>query len=86
MHLTGEITLGNLAIVVTLLGIAIRFGSKLGSFETTLKAHSLTLVQHAEKLEKHEDRFMGFVAQLQMLVGRVELLTERRSHEDRRAI
>lgn len=80
MHLTSEISLGNIAIVVTLIGIAIRFGAKLGSIETTLKTHAETLTMHSSRLDAHETRFMRFVEDLQRMIGRVESMAERRAH------
>lgn len=77
MHFTGEITLGNIVIVVTLIGIAIRFGIRVGIMETTLKMHADTMVQHSIRLDKYEGRLVEITGNVQRLVGRVEATQDR---------
>lgn len=73
MHFTGEITLGNLAIIITLIGIAIRFGVRLGSFQTTLAAHATALEGHSLRLDRHETQIIRLISSLQRLIGRSEI-------------
>jgi hypothetical protein len=73
MHLTGEVTLGNIAIVVTLLGIAIKFGVQLGGFQTTLREHAKALEAHSIRLDHHETRILDLIAGIQRLIGRSEV-------------
>lgn len=69
---TGEVTLGNLLIVVSLIGIAISFGVRLGSFQASLESHSKTIEDHGKKLSKHDDIFLSLVQDVQRLIGRNE--------------
>lgn len=78
MHFTGDVSLGTILTIATLLGIALRVGYRLGNFETTLTQHQTSLTSHETKLTSYEAQILGFVGQLQRLVGRVENDTERR--------
>lgn len=78
MYLTGEVTLGNIAIVCTLVGIAIGFGIRLGRFERTLFDHSEALRKHGERLDRHEEKILDLIAGLQRLIGRSEITFRQR--------
>ena len=78
MQITSEISLGTILTIATLIGIAIRFGFRLGHFETTLNNHAKTLVEHATRLGAYEARIVDIVSDLQRLIGRVEASLERR--------
>lgn len=56
MHYTGEITLGNIATVVTLITLAIGVGRRLGSFEATISSHADRLAGVSARLDKYEQR------------------------------
>lgn len=75
--LTGDISLGNLAIIVTLIGIAIRVGVRFGSVQTTLTNQAILIESHAQRLDKYEQRLTDIVGQVQRIVGRIEATQER---------
>jgi hypothetical protein len=77
MHFTTEITLGNLAIVVTLIGIAIKIGQRLGALSTTVLQHATVLDRHAVRMDKHEERLTSIAGDLQRMIGRVEATQDR---------
>ena len=77
MQFTGEITLGNIAIVVTLITIAIGIGRRFGGMEQLLKGHALTLSDHAKRLDNYEGRLVEVVGQVQRVVGRIEATQDR---------
>lgn len=72
MHITGEVSLGTILTIVTLIGIAIRFGYRLGHFETTLNSHASRMTNHAERMDRYEARYMEIASQLQRIIGRIE--------------
>ncbi len=72
MHITGDINLGSILTIVTLIGIAIAMGSQLGKFELTLKHHADTMSDHAARLVSQETRIGELVASVQRLMGRME--------------
>lgn len=77
VHFTSEITLGNLAIVVTLIGIAIQIGQRLGTLSSTVLQHADMLNQHAKRIDKYEDRLTTISGDLQRIVGRLEATQNR---------
>ena len=78
LHITGDVSLGTILTICTLVGIAIRFGYRFGKFETTLSEQAKTITDHASRLEVYEGRIVGFVGDLQRLIGRMEFFTDRR--------
>ena len=72
MHISGDINLGSILTIITLIGIAISMGSKLGRFEETLKHHAETMSDHAARLASQESRMGDLVASVQRLIGRME--------------
>lgn len=70
-HLTGDISAGTILTILTLIGIAIKIGWRLGHIETTI-------VDHTTRLSLYEQRVVGFIGDLQRLVGRVDAFQERR--------
>lgn len=85
MSFTGEIMLGNIAIIVTLVGIAIGFGQQLGSFRTTLLVHANSIDKHTLRLDRHDDKILELITGVQRLIG-VQELSDQRAQllEDRR--
>lgn len=79
MQFTGDVSLGTLLTILTLLGIALRFGYRLGHFETTLKDHADRLSGHAARLSTYEEQIVNFVGDLQRVIGRMEVTDRRRS-------
>lgn len=77
MHFTTEITLGNLAIVITLISIAIGIGNRLGTLSQTVLQHATVLTQHANRMDKYEERLIGLVGDMQRMMGRVEATQDR---------
>ena len=77
MHWTGEITLGNLAIVATLIGMAIGIGIRLGAITQLLADHSQRLMDHSTRLDRYEARLVTIVGDVQRLIGRIELTQDR---------
>lgn len=74
MTVTGDISLGSILIIVTLLGIAIRFGIILGSVRITLKTHAIALERHSERMVAYEDVVRDLVASVNRLLGRSDVL------------
>ncbi len=72
MHVTGEITLGTLLTIATLIGIAISFGRRFGSLEAQLASHGTNLVKHAERMDRYEEHYMTIAGQMQRIIGRIE--------------
>lgn len=72
MQVTGDISLGNIAIIVTLIGIAIRVGMRLGSVETVAKAQAALIEGHTTRLDRYEERLVSIVADVSRLIGRIE--------------
>lgn len=79
MHFTGDVSLGTILTIVTLIAIAIRFGYRFGKFETTLENHTQSIESHAERLSTYESQIVNFVADLQRVIGRLEVPERRRS-------
>lgn len=77
VHFSTEITLGNLAIVVTLIGIAIRVGWRIGGLEQVVKMHGENLMSHTSRLDLYEGRLVEIVGSVQRLIGRVEATQDR---------
>jgi hypothetical protein len=81
----------SLSNILTYLGVIVvlawRIGLKIKHFETTLTNHSYTLKAHSALIDKQDERFndtldrVGHLAeQFQLLMGRSEVLLERRRH------
>lgn len=77
MQLTGDISLGNIAIIVTLIGIAIRVGMRLGSVEAIAKAQAALIEGHTKRLDRYEERLVSIVSDVSRLMGRIEATQER---------
>lgn len=67
MHFTGDISLGSIVTVITLIGIALRIGSALGVIKTTL-------ADHARRLELIEHTQFKLINEVQRMIGRCEIL------------
>ena len=65
-----QLWLANAPVVLTLVGIAIAFGRRLGSAETILRLH-------AERLDRHEERLIGLVGDVQRMIGHFLATQER---------
>jgi len=72
MHITGEVTLGTILTIATLIGIAITFGRRMGTFETQLQTHSTNIQGHAARMDRYEARYVEIAGQLQRIIGRIE--------------
>jgi len=72
MHFTGELTLGSVLTIVTLVGIAIGLGRRIGGFESLMAEHAKTLDKHAERLDRYEGRIVDIVEKLGTVLGRAD--------------
>lgn len=77
MHLTGDISLGSIAIIVTLIGITIRIGMQIGNVQAVARAHSESIERHTQRLDLYEGRLVSVVSDVQRLIGRVEATQDR---------
>jgi hypothetical protein len=68
----GQVTLGDILTICTLVGIAVAFGQRLGRFEQILHDHAKKLTEHGERLDRYESRLVDIVSDLQRVIGRVE--------------
>ena len=80
------ITLGNVIQVGTIVVLAAAayaaFASRWAVLENILDGHTHVLKQHAERLDRYEAHALTIVADLQRLVGRVEVVAQRRRAND----
>ena len=65
MHFSGEVTLGSLLTIITLVGIAVRLGWVIGGIQEIITAHT-------KRLDRYETTLLGIVGDVQRLVGRIE--------------
>lgn len=77
MQFTGDISLGNIAIVVTLISIAVRIGLKLGTVQQLVAGHTITLESHAARLDRYERTLVEVGGNLQRMIGRIEATQDR---------
>lgn len=70
MHFTGELSLGSILTVATLIGIAVGLGRRIGGFESLMSEHAKTLDRHAERLDRYEGRIVDIVEKLGTVLGR----------------
>ena len=77
MHITGEVTLGNIFIIITLVSMAIGMGIRLGSITAIINQHTADLIKHSLRLDTYEMRLVEIVADVQRLIGRVEATQDR---------
>ena len=75
---TGEITLGNILTLVTLIGIAVSIGMKFGRIEAKQDAHAALVASLAASVVTHEksdtDRFGAVTEQISGLARSVYTL------------
>ena len=72
MHFTADLSLGQLLIIATMIGMAVKVGWRLGTFETILKEHAQTFHEHANRLDRYEDALTHVVQDLQKVIGRID--------------
>lgn len=77
MHFVGDITLGSIAIIVTLIGIAINIGLKVGSVQEVVRAQAAIVASHTQRLDKYEERLVKIVSDVSRLMGRIEATQDR---------
>lgn len=70
MHWSGEVSLGSLLTIATLVSIAVRIGWMVGGIQVTVRAHT-------GRLDKYEDTLIKVVGEVQRLVGRIEGVQDR---------
>lgn len=77
MHVTGDISLGSIAIIVTLIGVTIRIGMQIGNIQAVASSHETAIARHAARLDLYEGRLVSVVSDVQRLIGRVEATQDR---------
>jgi hypothetical protein len=77
MQFTGDISLGNIAIIITLIGIAIRVGVQVGNVQAVAKAQAAIIEGHAQRLDRYESRLVDIVSDVSRLIGRIEATQQR---------
>ena len=70
MHISGELSLGNILTILTLIGIAMRFGWQVGTLQEVVRAHT-------KRLDQYEVAIIRVVGDVQPLIGRMESLQSR---------
>jgi len=75
--LTGEISLGSLAIVVSIVSTAVAIGLKLGTLQQLVRGHGSTLTDHAARLNRYEITLVEVGGNLQRMIGRIEATQDR---------
>jgi hypothetical protein len=70
MHFNGEITLGSILTIVTLLGIALRFAWTAGALQAVI-------IEHTKRLDRYEIALTEIVSSVQRVIGRVEGVQDR---------
>ncbi len=76
-HITADISLGSIAIVVTLIGIAINIGARLGTITQTVAQHANMLAGQSARMDRYEQGLNKNVGDVQRLVGRIEATQDR---------
>lgn len=74
---TGELSVGSISIVVTLVTIAVTIGLRLGTIQTLVRGHTITLVEHAQRLDRYEKTLIDVGGNLQRMIGRIEATQDR---------
>lgn len=77
MQFTGDISLGSVAIIVTLIGIAIRIGMQVGAVQEVAKAQATIIEGHTKRLDRYESRLVDIVSDVSRLIGRIEATQSR---------
>lgn len=77
MHFTGDISLGTILTIATLLGIAIRVGWAVGKIQAVVDGVKKTASDHAMRLDRYEEALIKMVGEVQRMVGRVEGVQDR---------
>lgn len=67
-----QVTLGSLLSIVTLISMAIGIGMRLGRFEQKIETLFRSVAAHAQRLDRHEERLIRIVEDVQRIIGRVE--------------
>ena len=77
-------TLGNVVELVGLVVLILRlYYGAIGRFtalEQTLRHHADTLVQHSERMEKHESGMLNMVREVAIVIGRMDSRESRREN------
>lgn len=77
MHVTGDISVGSIAIIITIVSAAIRIGMQIGAMQTIAKTQGDVIVQHTMRLDKYEERLVLVVGDVQRMIGRLESTQDR---------
>lgn len=85
-HIDWTISLSNLlGYVAALAALGWRLyhaiDKRVAVFEEIVNHHTKTLKTHDERMDKHEDRLISLLSQLQRLIGRSEVELTRRESE-----
>lgn len=76
MHWDGTVTLGTMIEIASIIVIALSgwsaFKARIAVFEETLNTHAKALLVHGERLDRHEDKLITIVGDLQRVIGHME--------------
>lgn len=77
LNVTGEISAGSISIVLSILTTALVIGIRLGTMQQLVRGHSLTLTDHANRLDRYEKTLVSVGGDLQRMIGRIEATQDR---------
>lgn len=77
MHVTGEISLGSIAIAITIIGAMIRIGQQIGKMQQLVTSQGTLIEGHRKRLDTYEERLVSVVGDVQRIVGRLEATQDR---------
>ncbi len=75
--LTGELSLGSIAIVASILTTAVAIGIRMGTLQTLVGGHASTLKEHSGRLDRYEKTLIDVGSNLQRMIGRIEATQDR---------
>lgn len=68
MFVTGEVTLGNLLIMVTVLAVGLLIWQRIRSIELIVQDHGLSLLQHSHRLDGYEVRLIETIEHVHTVI------------------
>lgn len=72
-----QIILGTIPVIVTLVAIAIRFGTTIGAVNTVVSAHTAMFITHTSRMDRYEQTQLQIVGDLSRMMGRIEATQDR---------
>lgn len=77
MHVTGEITLGSIGIIISIAIAVLRVGVQIGGMQTLTKIQGDSIMEHTKRLDLYESRLISVVSDVQRMIGRLEATQDR---------